>query len=395
MKVLMVVPTPFFSDRGCHVRVYRSAIALREQGHEVVLCTYPLGRDIDGVETVRTWPVPWYRKLAAGPSWHKIYIDVMLTALTRKWIRTWNPDVIHAHLHEGACVAYLARGSKRIPLVLDYQGSLSGEIAAHKFARAGGLLYRLFSWLEEFIEMRVDAIVTSTANSAERLSEEPHTGSVPVAHTVDSVDTEHFRPGVNGLHIRMRYGIPEKMPVIVYAGLLNEYQGIDALLEALRILREKHAFHTLIIGYPNVQHYRSKAQDMGLTANVTFTGQVRFEDLPAYLNAADVAVSPKHESSEGNGKLYAYMACGLPVAGFDTTSTRQILRDAGLLVKDGDTKALADALARLTLDKELAAALGARARAYVTSEDEDDAGALGAVYEVLVPDGSIFDEVVT
>ena len=78
MKILMVAPTPYFSDRGCHVRIFEEARALRALGHNVSICTYHLGRDQDGVPTYRTLRVPWYSKQSAGPSWHKPYLDILL-----------------------------------------------------------------------------------------------------------------------------------------------------------------------------------------------------------------------------------------------------------------------------------------------------------------------------
>ena len=68
MKILMVAPTPFFADRGCHVRILLETNALTAMGHEVLISTYGLGRDLPGIDTVRTQRIPWYRKLAAGPS---------------------------------------------------------------------------------------------------------------------------------------------------------------------------------------------------------------------------------------------------------------------------------------------------------------------------------------
>ena len=42
----MIAPTPYFSDRGCHVRIYEEAKALKARSHEVVIVTYHLGRDV-------------------------------------------------------------------------------------------------------------------------------------------------------------------------------------------------------------------------------------------------------------------------------------------------------------------------------------------------------------
>jgi hypothetical protein len=54
MKILAIAPTPFFADRGCHMRILGEIEALKRRGHEFLLLTYHLGRDIDGVATKRT-----------------------------------------------------------------------------------------------------------------------------------------------------------------------------------------------------------------------------------------------------------------------------------------------------------------------------------------------------
>ena len=48
----MLAPTPYFADRGCHVRIYEEARALIGLGHEVRIVTYHLGRDMAGIPTV-------------------------------------------------------------------------------------------------------------------------------------------------------------------------------------------------------------------------------------------------------------------------------------------------------------------------------------------------------
>ena len=78
LKILMIAPTPYFSDRGCHVRIYEEARALRAIGHDVRIVTYHIGRDMEDISTERIVKIPWYKKLSAGPSWHKLYLDLLL-----------------------------------------------------------------------------------------------------------------------------------------------------------------------------------------------------------------------------------------------------------------------------------------------------------------------------
>ena len=76
MKILVVAPTPFFSDRGTHIRILEEARALEKLGHKITIATYHIGRDIDteiqttiDVRRIRRL-IFWYHKLdgAAGNS---------------------------------------------------------------------------------------------------------------------------------------------------------------------------------------------------------------------------------------------------------------------------------------------------------------------------------------
>ena len=127
-KVLMIAPTPFFADRGCHMQIYEEIKAIKKLNCDVVLCTYHLGRDVSGVEIYRSLKIPWYTKLSAGPSFHKIYIDILLFLTSLKVAFKFKPDLIHGHLHEGAAIGWLIKLLIRKPLLFDLQDSLSKEL---------------------------------------------------------------------------------------------------------------------------------------------------------------------------------------------------------------------------------------------------------------------------
>ena len=135
LRILMIAPTPFFADRGCHVRILEEVRILTRLGHEVLVTTYHHGRDVPGVRTVRTLSIPWYRKLAPGPSVHKLYVDLLLIGKSLQAAAAFRPDIVHAHLHEGVFVGQFVRARTGAPLVADFQGSLAGEVADH--ARGG------------------------------------------------------------------------------------------------------------------------------------------------------------------------------------------------------------------------------------------------------------------
>ena len=68
----MLAPTSFFGDYGCHVRILEEIRYLQRQGHQVTVCTYPQGHDLDGVDIRRCANIPWRADYEVGSSRHKI-----------------------------------------------------------------------------------------------------------------------------------------------------------------------------------------------------------------------------------------------------------------------------------------------------------------------------------
>jgi glycosyltransferase involved in cell wall biosynthesis len=157
--------------------------------------------------------------------------------------------------------------------------------------------------------------------------------------------------------------------IVIYIGLLTEYQGIDLLLDAVPlVIREFPRVKFLIVGYPNEDVYRQKAIARGIEKWVHFTGKVPHEEIPRYLSLADVAVSPKISTSEANLKLLSYLAMGLPTVVFDNPVNREILGNLGIYAANRDAKSLAQALLEILQDRSRARELGALGREKATSD---------------------------
>jgi len=363
----MLAPTPYFADRGCHVRIYEEARVLMVLGHDVRIVTYHIGRDMPGIPTFRIPNIPWYRKLTAGPSWHKPYLDILLFFRALKTARIFRPHLIHAHLHEGAFIGLFLKIFLRIPLLFDCQGSLTAEIIDHGFIRKETLLHRFFSALERFINGRADFIITSSGAAATDLHVNWGIPQGKVLGLMDGVNTEEFRP-VPRDEARKALSIPHDWPLAVYLGLLNSYQGTDLLLEAICLLKKRECpLHFLVMGFPE-HAYRQKAVEMGIADRIIFTGRIDYGESPRYLSAGDLAVSPKISLAEANGKLFNYLACGLPTVVFDTPINREILDDAGVYARYGDAADLANQLESLAGDSARRAALAAVSRRKAVDE---------------------------
>jgi glycosyltransferase involved in cell wall biosynthesis len=371
----MIAPTSFFADYGSHVRILEEARILQRLGNRITLCTYHSGQDVDDLIIERTVGIPWRKGYEIGSSWHKIAFDALLSVKCAAVVRRLRPDVIHAFLHEGALIGYplrllggvLSSSKGGVPLVFDFQGSLTSEMIDHKFLQPNSLSHRLLYRLEGVIARLPQAIIANSHHAAELLVSQFGCDRRKIHIVPDCVDSDRFRPGVideeERLALRAKFGILPGRKVVVYLGLLAEYQGIDLLLRAaVHLLEARSDIHFLIMGFPKVEHYREIVEQLGLAKHVTFTGCIPYEEAPSYLALGDVAVAPKISATEGSGKLLNYMAMSLPVVAFDTPVSREYLGEQGVYVPLGDTLALAEALAALLYDLRRGMALGQQLR---------------------------------
>ncbi len=367
LRILMIAPTSFFSDYGGHIRILEETYTLQGMGHQVAIVTYYKGSDMPDLDIRRTAPLPWRSNYEVGSSRHKLAFDVYLAWQSLVEAIRFKPDVIHGHMHEGALIGGLLAKLLRRPLVFDFQGSMTAEMTDHNFLRENGRLYRLAFRLENFINGMPQAILTSSIKATRLLQDQFHISAEKLVPLPDCAnpgrfDPEKFSPEMKQ-ELRQKLGIPADRLIIAYLGLLTDYQGIPHLIEAAARLKQAgEKCHFLIMGYPNVVHYKSEAHKAGVLDCVTFTGKVQYQHAPAYLSLGDIAVAPKMSTSEGSGKLLNYMALAQPIVAYDSAVHREYLADLGVYAPSGDVAAFTAAIAALLHQPERRLELGQQLR---------------------------------
>ena len=117
-------------------------------------------------------------------------------------------------------------------------------------------------------------------------------------------------------------------PVIVYTGTLENYQGIDILLEsAVEVRKHFPTIHYVIAGGKpeQVAALKDLAHKLDLDETTHFVGQRPLEEMPRYMAIAIMLVSPRNKGTHVPLKLYTYMRSGKPILATDILSNTQIL----------------------------------------------------------------------
>ncbi|MBR1706873.1 MAG: glycosyltransferase family 4 protein [Bacteroidales bacterium] len=183
-----------------------------------------------------------------------------------------------------------------------------------------------------------------------------------------SICPNGIEPGPAG-----RPGGPDAEPRILFLSNLIRTKGVDVLLEACRILKERGCrFQCSLVGAASADYpagtLASAISERDLDGLVTWSGGKYGADKQAELQAADIFVFPTFYPKECFPLvILEAMSAGLPVVSTPEGAIPDLVQDGvtGLLCKKKDPVSLADALQRLLSDPELRRRMGAAGRSAV------------------------------
>jgi glycosyltransferase involved in cell wall biosynthesis len=374
MHILMIAPEPFFEPRGTPFSEFHRIRALTTLGHTVDLATYPFGRDVQmtGLRIHRCVRPPFVSRVKIGPSWAKAPLDLSLAFTASKLALMRRYDAVHSHEEGGAIGVVLAR-MLGVPHLYDMHSSLPQQVDNFGY-RGRAWLTPVLRWVEKLMIRRSHVVIVicqdleTTARGVRP--------DVPVV-LIENAPGSGDRPtSGTGVAVRAALGITPEAPVALYTGTFERYQGLDLLYAAMRIvvLSRPDAKLVLVGGEPaQVEAARLDVAANGLTGSVILTGQRPPEEIPAYLDASTLLVSPRSTGTNTPLKIYQYLRSGRPIVATDLRTHTQVLSREiaflGVATPDG----FAAAMLRAIDDPLLARQVGERARALAETKYSDAA----------------------
>ncbi len=221
------------------------------------------------------------------------------------------------------------------------------------------------------IYRRADRIAVTSPGMADLI----HRRGVPrdkLVFVPNWADEAIFRPTAKDPVLAAAYGLQDRR-VVMYAGNLGDYQGLEVLLHAADLLRARDDLRFVLIGGGLAeQSLRAMASDLDLP-NVVFLGQRALPDMPRHLALADVQVASLRDipifRSTLPSKIQATLASGQPIIAALAGDAAVIVEQsgAGAVVRPGDAPALAEAVVALVDDEDRRATAARAARAFYES----------------------------
>ncbi len=373
----MIAPTPFFSHRGTHIRILEEARALERMGHDIAIVTYHNGDDITqyittkiDVRRIRRW-LFWYKKTEAGADWQKVILNIFLIKKTIYMTRTFKPDIIHAHLHEGVLIGWLIQKIffwKKIHMVSDFHGSLVGEMRSHGYLSIPPL-GTIFRGLEKWINGMGDRAIVSGEENVQIIQQAR--ADKQVDYVYDGVNVLEYHDAVNKNALRAKYHISADAFVVVYTGALIANKGIDYILETIPLVVKKMPdVHFVIGGYPDVW-VRQYVKEHELQQFVTIISPLNYFSLAQINRLGDVGIDPKDATVlQASGKILQYMAAHVGIICADRPTNRKYLSaDSAQFLPAINAHTLMDAIEKFYHDRAYVRSCADHARRDVDAFD--------------------------
>ena len=363
MHILMIAPEPFFEPRGTPFSEFHRIRALADLGHTVDLVTYPFGQDValPGLRVFRSARPPLVRRVRIGPSLAKLPLDLALAAAVWRRVMAERYDVVHSH-EEGSAIGLLAARWLRVPHLYDMHSSLPQQFTNFDFTRSR-LVTWAFSRLERTVIRRSRVVIVICPQLEETVRAiDPSAKTVLIENAPGSGEVAAPGDGVAG---RQRLGLGPETPVVLYTGTFEAYQGLPLLLAAARLVHEQApaARFVLVGGKPDqVAQVRAEAQAAGIGEVVFFTGERPADEIPSWLDAADVLVSPRSTGTNTPLKIYQYLRSGKPIVATRLLTHTQVLTDDVAVLTEATPAGLAAGIVGLLTHRERAHRLGEAAR---------------------------------
>ncbi|VEI50390.1 GDP-mannose-dependent alpha-(1-6)-phosphatidylinositol monomannoside mannosyltransferase [Kocuria rosea] len=304
------------------------------------------------------------------------YVMIAADSYVRE-ARLRRPSLLHAASNYiNGLATLIAARRLGVPFVYEVRGLWEVTEASAKNGWEETNRYVAQAEMESFVSREADAVLAITQEVKDELVRRG-VDAAKIALLPNGVNPGAIQPlPADAVH-REALDLRDDVPVIGFAGSLVAYEGLDVLLEAACILRERGVgFQVAIAGNAGVyDELTAHVEERALEPNVRFLGRQPAEEMPRVLSCFDIVCCPRRslpvtEMVSPLKPLEAF-AASKPVVLSDVSPHRAIVGEhgeRGLLAAPDDPVALADALQLLIEQPERRTAMGRAGRLWTVDD---------------------------
>lgn len=357
MNVLLLAPQPFYTERGTPIAVRLLAEILCSAGYRVDLLTFHEGEDVSipGLRIERIPKPPFVKNVPVGFSFKKLSCDLLLAVKLYQLLWKRRYDFIHA-VEESVFPVLLTKLFINTPIIYDMDSSMADQmIEKWPLLRYAGKVLYGFEKLAARVPDAVFAVCDDLAEKIKRYAPEQ------TVYVIE--DTSPSPTTAPHGYDKLRTLLDIKGKLVLYVGNLEHYQGVGLMIQGFAEAREALDLDLVIIGGPSgqSQSYRQMARDLGIVDRTHLLGTRPVDHLSAYLEQADILVSPRLKGANTPMKVFSYLAAGKPILATNIRSHTQVLNASSAFLVDPTPAAMARGFIRLSQDPALCSQLGSAA----------------------------------
>lgn len=335
MRIAMMTDSWYPTRDGVVTSVTIIKESLEALGHEVFVVA-PEPEPESRQEGVYYFPAVKFKSYAG-------YYVPILPSHKKRILTEIHPDVIHIHGVATMAVRGLICGHELgIPTVMTFHTMVDDAAKYYSPVKMDPETMQKLIWIYlRKILKHMDVVVTPTACIGREL--ESHGAECRNLVTIPTgTDVAKFHPGIPSDFVRLRYGLEGKR-VAIHVGRISYEKDLDMVVRAMGMIDDAVL---LVAGRgPAKEDIEKLVDELGLNDRVVFAGFVADEELPAFYNAADIAVSASKFETQGLSILEA-MATGKPVACRNGRAFAEIVRDGENGYLFDDVEGCAEAMRR-------------------------------------------------
>lgn len=357
-RVLFIAPQPFFQWRGSPIRVGFDVLALAQLGYQVDLLVLPIGESkaTPGVRVIRVANPFRVTDIPIGPSGHKAIFDVLLFVKALALALRNRYAAIHA-VEEAGTYAWLIAKLAGARVIFEKHS----DPASHRGKWFRNLVLAGYRHAEIMAIRRADAVIATGESLCEQARRAAPAARIHHIFDIPSSLAEPAPARVAAIRAQLLEHPAET--IVLYAGSFAAYQGIDLMFDSwIEVLAQQPLARLVIVGgdQREIAHRQDWLGRRRIARSVTFVGKVPPDQLPNFLAAADILLSPRSAGLNTPLKLLDYLKAGRAIVATDHPANRRILDDSVALLVEATAPAFAAAISRSIGDRAGRQRLGER-----------------------------------
>ena len=350
----MLIPELFYSARGTPLSAYHRIQDLMEMGHDVEVLTYKPGSPApnSSIPVYRAKGPHFATSIKQGPSYLKIWFDLLLFLNLIYRLLVGRYHLLYAH-EEGGFLGALTAPLFRVPLVYDMHSSLPLQLGDWSFSR-NNTVVAVFKWIERFTLRRARAVVSispGVTDAAKRAF--PAVRAVTIFNRFSATAPVSSQ---QASQLREDLGITSQHKMVLYTGSFVALQSLDLLIHSVPhvVARLPNCRFVLVGGRESeLNELTDLSKKFDVSKHVILIATRPEDEMPVYMAASDVLVSPRIRGINPPGKLFSYLSSGKPLVATRCPIHTQILSEDCSILTEPTPEEFAAGIVRALTDADL------------------------------------------